>query len=115
MDIRNISDGVSVAPQIAVGDVATLAAQGYRSVICNRPDHEDPGQPTAAEIAERAREEGLSFAMVPMSNQQGMTPELVQQMADALETLPKPILAYCRSGTRSTHLFLASERLRQGN
>ncbi|PIE14669.1 MAG: TIGR01244 family phosphatase [Rhodobacterales bacterium] len=99
MDIRRLADDFSVSAQISVQDLQTLYDAGFRSIICNRPDGEDPGQPDAAEIAQVAHELGLEFAFLP-----AVTHDQLQGQAAKTRTLweqlPKPVLAYCRSGTR---------------
>ncbi|MEZ5710637.1 MAG: TIGR01244 family sulfur transferase [Blastomonas sp.] len=103
MTISKINENVSVSPQIRADEVAGLVASGFRSIICNRPDAEEQGQPDAARIAAAAEQAGLAFAHVPaVSGAIGGVD--VQAMADALDRLPKPILAYCRSGARSAKL-----------
>jgi sulfide:quinone oxidoreductase len=116
-----LSPNVSVAPQIAPGDVAGIAAHGFKSIICNRPDGEEANQPAWREIEAAARSAGLQGAHIPVSGKD-FRPETVEAFAAALETLPKPILAYCRAGTRSAILWAlsnngaltADERIRTG-
>lgn len=104
MQIHPLNQQLSVAPQIEVADVAALAAQGYRSIIDNRPDDEDPGQPTGAELAVAAAQAGLGWRHIPVPSGQ-FTEAQVQSFAGALKELPGPVLAYCRSGTRSCALW----------
>lgn len=112
MDIRKIDDSISVSPQIEPGDLAELAAQGYRSIICNRPDGEEPGQPEHELVAAAARDAGLQFMTLPVYPGQ-LTAAVVAEFADAMERLPKPVLAYCRSGTRSVTAWALSQSGRQ--
>lgn len=108
MDIRKIDDGLSVSPQIALEDLKALAAQGFRAVMCNRPDGEDGGQPTFEEIARAARAAGLEASHVPVTS--GMVrDEDADAFGKAMNTLPGPVLAYCRTGTRSAMLWSLSE------
>ncbi|WP_144378310.1 TIGR01244 family sulfur transferase [Mesorhizobium amorphae] len=111
MNIRQISDAYSVSPQISVEDVAAIKAAGFKSVICNRPDNEDPGQPSAGEIKAAVEAAGLEFRWVPVISGQ-MTAQNVDDQAEALETLPGPVFAYCRSGTRCTNLYAAVQQSR---
>lgn len=104
MQPRQITEDFAVAPQIAPEDMPAIAAAGYRSVMCNRPDGEEPGQPTEAEVAEAARAAGLEMRSVPFSSM-GMTESDVEDFRAALEALPKPLLAYCRTGTRCTMMW----------
>lgn len=109
MDMKKISDDISVSPQIAPDDVAAIAAQGFRAVICNRPDGEGEGQPAFAEIAAAARAAGLEAHYIPVVPGK-MGEEDVAAFGDALRAAPGPVLAYCKSGARSTALF---SRLRE--
>ncbi|MBR2688046.1 MAG: TIGR01244 family phosphatase [Aquamicrobium sp.] len=111
MNIRQISDAYSVSPQISVEDVAAIKAAGFKSVICNRPDNEDPGQPSAGEIKAAVEAAGLEFRWVPVISGQ-MTAQNVDDQAEALDALPGPVFAYCRSGTRCTNLYAAVQQSR---
>jgi uncharacterized protein (TIGR01244 family) len=102
--IRRVDDKISVAPQIAPEDVAAIAAQGFTAIVNNRPDGEEPGQPDGAEIEAAAKAAGLGYVAIPVTHA-GFSAGMVEQMADALEAAPGPVLAYCRSGTRSCNLW----------
>ena len=104
MDIRKINDDYSVSPQIEVEDVDIVSLLGFRSIVCHRPDHEQPDQPEFATIAARARELGIEVRHIPVAPS-GLTSEAVSSMAEALAELPGPVLGYCRSGARSTKIF----------
>lgn len=107
---RTLDDRISVFGQITRDDVAAAKAQGFTMIINNRPDGEQDGQPTAAEIGAAAREAGLAYAAIPVDHS-GFSEEQVAAMADALAAADGPVLAFCRSGTRSTFLWaLASAR-----
>ncbi|MDZ3832167.1 MAG: TIGR01244 family sulfur transferase [Sphingopyxis sp.] len=112
-DFRNLSSGYSVAPQIAVEDIAAAKAAGFSMVVNNRPDGEDPSAPQGGDIADACAAEGLAYAAIPVGHAGFSHPQL-----DSLDTLladtTGPILAYCRSGTRSTHLW-ALTRARAGD
>ncbi len=108
MDSRKLTNEISVAPQISVADVDAIAAAGFRSIICNRPDGEDFGQPECHEIEQRAREVGLEFAWQPIVGGQ-LGPQQVSEFGDLYDRLPKPVLAYCRSGTRCTTVWAFSQ------
>ena len=107
MDPRKISDALAVAPQISPGDVADLAAQGYRAIICNRPDGEGADQPGFDEIAAAARDAGLEARYVPVVSGK-VSDDDAAAFDAALRDLPGPVLAYCRSGTRSATLWSLS-------
>ncbi|MEM0950458.1 MAG: TIGR01244 family sulfur transferase [Pseudomonadota bacterium] len=108
MDIRTLTDEISVSPQIDAEHMKEIAGSGFRSVLCNRPDGEELGQPDCSEIEAAAIAEGLVFRSVPMSGHM-LPPELLSDFSAALNELPKPILAYCRSGTRCTFLWAVSQ------
>ena len=98
-DIRKVTDDFSVAPQIGVDDIATAADQGFALVINNRPDGEAPDQPTSAQMEAAARAAGLDYAFVPVRG--GPTLEQVEAVDAAIAEAKGPVLAFCRSGTRS--------------
>ncbi|WP_026987314.1 bifunctional protein tyrosine phosphatase family protein/NAD(P)/FAD-dependent oxidoreductase [Fodinicurvata fenggangensis] len=112
MNIRKIDDSLAVSPQIAVDDLPKLAAEGYRAVICNRPDGEGGDQPSFEEIERAARENGMEARYLPVDS--GLVrDENADDFAEAMRTLPGPVLAYCRSGTRSATLWALSEAKRR--
>ena len=99
---------ISTAPQLTPDAMAAAAAAGFRSVINNRPDFEaGPEQPTSASIEAAARAAGLEYVHLPVAGN-FQTPEQAQAMAGLMERLPKPVLAFCRSGTRSGRLYALS-------
>ena len=104
MQPRQITEDFSVAPQITPGDIPAIAAAGFRTIMCNRPDDEEPGQPPEAAVAEAARAAGLEICSVPFSSAT-MTESDVTAFRDALDEMPKPMLAYCRTGTRCTMMW----------
>lgn len=108
MDARQINDELTVSPQISVDDVARIAALGYKSLICNRPDHEDPGQPSFDEIAAAAEAAGLEVRFQPVVSGMVLN-EDAETFGQSLADLPKPVFAYCRSGTRCAMLWSLSK------
>jgi len=104
MTIKALSPNVSVSPQIAVEDVAAAADQGFRTIISNRPDGEEAGVPAWAEFEGAAKEAGLEARHIPVVAQ-AISESDVAAFEQALEQLPKPILAFCRTGTRSTIMW----------
>jgi len=98
-DFRHVTDDISVSPQIGPDDVAQAAAQGFRTIINNRPDDEVPGQPSGREIEQAAREAGLAYFHIPVRG--GPTAEQVAATEQVVSEAAKPVLAYCRTGTRS--------------
>ncbi len=111
MDIRQINDEYSVTGQISVEDLDAIKAQGFASIVCHRPDHEQPDQPEFADIAARADELGLMIAHIPVGPA-GVTADAVRMMVDALDEFPRPMLGYCRSGARSTAVYQQTLHLR---
>jgi uncharacterized protein (TIGR01244 family) len=106
--IHRIDDTISVAPQIAPGELGEIAEDGFALVINNRPDHEEHGQPDGAAIAEAARAAGLDYVAIPVTPG-GFSAAQVEAMAAALGGAKGPVLAFCRSGTRSTNLWALAE------
>jgi uncharacterized protein (TIGR01244 family) len=104
VQIRQLTEQLSIATQIDATDVAALAALGFRSIINNRPDGEVDGQPAGAELEAAARRAGLAYRHIPVVSGQ-LQDAQVQAFAAALEELPRPALAFCRTGTRSTTLW----------
>ncbi|WP_163266072.1 TIGR01244 family sulfur transferase [Chelativorans alearense] len=103
MDIRQVNEDFAVTGQIAPVQVAGIADAGFRSIVCNRPDTEDGAVPHEA-VEEAARKAGLEFRFLPVVSG-AITEENVRDMAATLESLPRPVLAYCRSGARCLNLY----------
>lgn len=101
---RKIDETISVAPQISVAQVQQAADQGFTMIINNRPEQEEPGQPSGEAIREAARAAGLAYVAVPITPG-GFTAGQVEAMRDALGKAGGPVLAFCRSGTRSTFVW----------
>lgn len=110
MEYRRINDEFAVTGQITAEDVATIKAAGYKSIISNRPDAEDGTVPHDG-IEAAAKAAGLDFRYIPVVSG-AITPDDVEKMADALEEMDGPIFAYCRSGARSTNLYMMAKELR---
>lgn len=109
MRFAKLSDNYSVATQINPADVEYFANEGFTAIVCNRPDGEDPGQPTSASIREACERHGLDFYMIPMQGRY-VNPDTVQQFLDVMRNAQGPVLGYCRSATRSAILWqLASQ------
>lgn len=98
-DFRRVTDEISVSPQISLEDVEAAARAGFKTIINNRPDGEEPVQPSGHEIEAAARQAGLAYFHVPVRG--GPTPEQVETTRTILAEAQEPILAFCRSGTRS--------------
>ena len=108
MEIRKINETISVAPQINPDDMAKVAEMGFRTVIGNRPDGEVPGQPASSEMEEAARNAGLAYRFVPVISGQ-LTRENVDEFGATMADVEGPVLAFCRSGTRSATLWALSQ------
>jgi len=114
IEIKPLSPAMGVAGQIAIDDLPSIAAAGYRSILCNRPDHEGPDQPSFHEIERAALACGLVARYLPVISG-GVTPADGLAFAQLLEVLPCPVLAYCRSGARSTTLWNLAQSITAGN
>lgn len=108
MTIKLLTPALSVSPQLSEADIAQAARIGFRGIIDNRPDGEEPGQVSAAAMERLAAAHGMAFAHVPVVPG-NIGDEDVARMADALSRLDAPVLAYCRTGTRSTSLWALSQ------
>jgi len=105
---RYLTEDVAVAPQLGPEAMAEAATAGFRSVVNNRPDFEGgPAQPTSASVEAAARAAGLEYVWLPVAPA-FQTPEEIARCAELLQTLPRPILFFCRSGARSGKLFQAA-------
>lgn len=100
---KNLDESTLVSCQIAPEDVAQAAAEGVSLIVNNRPDGEEPGQPSGAEIAAAAEAAGIAYRHIPVAG--GLAPDQVAAMGDALAGAEGKVLAFCRSGTRSTYLW----------
>jgi sulfide:quinone oxidoreductase len=108
MNAKPISPILSVSEQIRPEDVAVLFAAGFKSIVCNRPDGEGPDQPDFAEIEAAAKAAGIVAAYLPVVSGQ-IGDEDAAAFGSLLDSLPKPVLAFCRTGTRSATLWSLSE------
>ena len=106
MQVTQHTANFSTAPQLAPEHMAPIAAHGFKTVINNRPDSEGgPDQPTSAQMQTAAEAAGLTYHYLPVISG-SITPEQVQHMADLVKAAPGPVLAFCRSGARSTQLWM---------
>ena len=108
MAFKQITPSFSASPQLTRDDLAAAARTGYRSIISSRPDGEEPGQPTADEMARMASEQGLAFAHVPIAPGRATDAD-AERMKEALASLPQPTLGFCRSGMRAATLWALAE------
>lgn len=103
MELHQVDASFTVAPQMQPADLAGLAAEGFVAVVCNRPDGEEPGQPSLDAMREAAQAAGLAFHHIPVSG--GLfPPAAVAAFAAVRRGTPGKVLAYCRTGTRSITL-----------
>lgn len=103
MELRQLSPALFVAGQIKPDDMHAIAEQGIRSIICNRPDAEEAGQPAWADIAAAAELAGIETRFIPVTAET-IGPQVGARFAEALAELPQPVLAFCRTGNRCTIL-----------
>ena len=109
LPLREIAPDFCVAPQLSPAAMAEAARMGFKSVINNRPDFEHgPDQPTNALIAAAALAAGLQYRFLPVQGGY-QSPEEIAAFAALLAELPRPVLAFCRSGARSTKLYTAAQ------
>lgn len=104
MQIYNLTEACSVAGQIQPADVVSLKQDGFSTIVCNRPDAEDFGQPTANQICNACDQHGVAFHHLPISNA-GISPEMVREFQRIVSESNGRVLAYCRSGQRSSVLW----------
>lgn len=109
---KELTPEISVAAQIAPEDCVVAAAEGFAVVICNRPDDEDAGQPGVAVMRAAAEAAGLRYVHIPVDGA-GIGEAHIAAMAGELGR--GRVLAYCRSGTRSTNLWALAEATRGGD
>ncbi len=105
LPLRQIDHDVFVAPQLDAAAMAEVARLGFKSVVCNRPDFEHgPDQPTSAQVEAAARAAGLEYRFLPVAGGY-QSPDEVAAFRTLVAELPHPLLAFCRSGARSTRLY----------
>jgi len=104
MEIRRITDSYAVSPQISPEDCSALAAEGFTTVICNRPDTENPPELHSAAVEAAAQAAGLTFVDNPISGG-GISQQNVALQKETVDAATGPVFAYCRTGTRSTYVW----------
>ncbi|MDJ0711094.1 MAG: TIGR01244 family sulfur transferase [Woeseiaceae bacterium] len=107
MSIYRLSANCAVSGQIEAADIPTLAVDGFVTVICNRPDGEDFGQPRAADIEAACNQQGIEFHFIPISRS-GLNSQMIEDFRNAVANSEGMVLAYCRSGQRSSVIWQAS-------
>ena len=101
--MKELPGDVFVAGQLLPAQIQALAEQGVMTFINNRPDMEAPMQPSSQEFEKLAQDLGVDYHHIPMAG--GLTPGLIEASETAYANLPRPIVAFCASGTRSTALW----------
>lgn len=112
-DFRELSSSVLASPQISIEDIELAKARGVTCVVNNRPDGEDPSAPQGEDIESAARKAGIEYRAIPIGHS-GFSETQVDEMIESLDRTDGKVLAYCRSGTRSTFLW-ALARAKQGD
>lgn len=107
MNIARIAENYFVSPQVSVEDIAALKAAGFVSIVCNRPDNEDPGQPSFETISAACKEEGLACFHIPVVGMPLAETDVAEHRRVVDDSNGK-VLGYCRSGQRSAVIFSAS-------
>ena len=109
MDIKHLHDNLSVSGQVKLGDLKNIATSGFKTIINNRPDGEAPRQPRSDTLTKRVKELGLSYHYLPVISGQ-LTDKNVADFAKLLPKTKGPVLAFCRTGTRSTTLWAKANK-----
>ena len=102
--MKRLNDEVTVSPQMPLDAVSEIADAGFKTIVCNRPDNEDPGQPSFAEVEAKAKSLGLSAVIMPVASG-NVSDDDADTFAKILNDAAKPVFAYCRTGTRCTILW----------
>lgn len=103
MNVRKIDDQFSVSGQITPEQVKDISEAGYQAIVCARPDDEEGGQPSFAEVAQAAELRGLQIVHIPVSGP--LSEGQIIRFHEAMEQMPRPVLGYCRSGARAGSLY----------
>jgi uncharacterized protein (TIGR01244 family) len=108
VNFKNIDKDYAVSGQILPDQMAAVSAAGFKSIVCARPDNEDHGQPSFKDVASAAEQSGIQIVHVPVS---GMVSQgAFMRFEEAMKSMPKPVLAYCRSGGRAASLYQMLKR-----
>ncbi|MCW3846012.1 TIGR01244 family sulfur transferase [Sphingomonas sp. LB-2] len=108
MTPKPLAPGISVTTQITPAAIATAKAAGFRAIVNNRPDREEPGQPSSAELEAAAKAAGLEYRHIPVVPGQ-FSDAQIDAFRDAMSACAKPALAFCKSGMRATSLWALSQ------
>ncbi len=110
MKISKLTDQLSVAYQIDIADIEQIKQLGFGAIIANRPDGEEVGQPDMDEIAEAAKQNGLEFYYIPLANRSDISKQMIEKTSAILDNTNAPVLAFCRTGTRSAILWALAQK-----
>lgn len=105
MDIKTLDERVSATGQVNPADLAKLKDAGFSVVVNNRPDGEEAGQPQTQDLADAAKQLGLDYYYIPVVPMEGLTRTALLQFGEILDSSDGKILAFCRSGARSSALW----------
>lgn len=105
--LKKLADGLFVSGYVFPQELPSLAGE-VRTIINNRPDAEEPGQPTSGDLEAAAQKLGLRYLFIPVEPGK-LTNEKIAQFSEALTKEPQPVLAFCKSGMRSTALWALSQ------
>jgi uncharacterized protein (TIGR01244 family) len=108
--MQPLTPDFAVAPQIDASDIPAIAAQGVKTIVCNRPDGEEWGQPANADLRAAAEAAGLDFVEIPVTHA-GFSHAQIEALGAVIDQ-GQPVLAFCRSGTRSTFLWALTRAAR---
>lgn len=108
VNFKTLDQDYAVSGQILPSQIAAVAAAGFKSIVCARPDNEDHGQPSFNDVAREAEKAGLQIVHVPVSGMVGQG--AFMKFEQAMNDMPKPVLAYCRSGGRAASLYTMFRR-----
>lgn len=108
MQAQFLTENFAVSPQISVADLEQAKELGVSTIVCNRPDGETPDQTPAQDIAQAAEAAGMDFHFIPMMGA-AFTQKDVDRLREAMSNASGKVLAYCRSGNRSSILWQASQ------
>ncbi|MCF6193039.1 MAG: TIGR01244 family sulfur transferase [Kangiellaceae bacterium] len=109
MNLQQLHDNFSISEQITLEDIKTLAAHGVKTIICNRPDGEEPNQIACAEIKATAEANGINFVHIPVPGRD-VPAESLQEFMCVIEENDSKVHAYCRTGTRSSIFWQLSQQ-----
>ena len=112
MQASRLTDSIAVAGQIAPEQVAQVAAAGFKVLVNNRPDGEEAGQPSSAQIETAALEAGLEYHHLPVTAQDFPGPDAAE-MGTLFDDESRPVFAFCRTGTRCSNLWVVTRPVEQ--